>query len=100
MKWVFHGREAVHKSKITMRNTKRQLKWYKAHRHWTLEQWNHFLFSDESLFTVWQSDRRIWVLRMPEERYLPQCIVPTVIFFLWFGLGPSVPVKENLNATA
>ncbi|CAI9599150.1 unnamed protein product [Staurois parvus] len=29
--------------------------------HWTLEQWRRVLWSDESRFSVWQSDGCVWV---------------------------------------
>ena len=76
----FHGRAVAHKPKITMRNAKRRLEWCKACRHWTLGHWKWVLWSDESRFTIWQSDKQIWVWQMSEERYLTQCIVPTVKF--------------------
>jgi hypothetical protein len=53
----FHGRAAVHKPKITMRNVKGWLELRKARCHWTLQQWKRVLWIEESRFnfvvTVW-----------------------------------------------
>uniref|UniRef100_A0AAR2L8K4 alpha-1,6-mannosyl-glycoprotein 6-beta-N-acetylglucosaminyltransferase n=1 Tax=Pygocentrus nattereri TaxID=42514 RepID=A0AAR2L8K4_PYGNA len=49
-------------------------------RHWTLEQWRRVLWSDQSRFSVWKSDGRVWVWWLPGERYLSDCIVPSVKF--------------------
>ncbi|GFS79464.1 transposable element Tcb1 transposase [Trichonephila clavipes] len=66
------------------------------------------LWSDESRFTVWQLDGRVWVWWMPGERFFSDCIVPTVKYgagskmvwgrFSGFGLGPLVPVIGNMNS--
>jgi hypothetical protein len=52
----FHSRAAAPKPKSTMRNAKLSLEWCKACCHWTLEQWKHVLWRDESCFTIWQSE--------------------------------------------
>jgi hypothetical protein len=44
-----------------MGNAKHRLEWCKAPYHWIMEQWKSLLWSDESRFTIWQSNGQIWV---------------------------------------
>ncbi|CAI9586975.1 unnamed protein product, partial [Staurois parvus] len=74
----FHGKAAAFKPYITKCNSKCWMQWCKAHYHMTLEQWRCVHWSGESRFSVWQSDRHVWVWRLPGERYLRDCIVPTI----------------------
>ncbi|CAI9595654.1 unnamed protein product [Staurois parvus] len=57
----FHGQAAASKPYITKCNAKRWMQWCKACHHWTLEQWRHVLWSNESRFSVWQSNGFVWV---------------------------------------
>ena len=83
-----------------MCNAKRRLEWGKAHRHWTLEQWKHILWSDESRFNIWQSDGRIWVWRMHSAicKFGGGGIMVWGCFS-WVWRHPLVTVKGNLHTT-
>ena len=63
---------------ISRVNRMKRLKFARAHLHWTPEQWNNVLFSDEKKFNRLGSDGRVYVRRNPFEAYLPECLQGTV----------------------
>lgn len=72
------GRIAAKKPYLKPINQLKRLKWAKAHKDWTKEQWKKVLFTDESKFEIFGSKRRSYVRRMPGERMSMECIQPTV----------------------
>ncbi|GFT72404.1 hypothetical protein TNCV_3609441 [Trichonephila clavipes] len=40
---------------------------YRQHRHWTVNDWKHVAWSDESRFQLNRADRRVRVWRQPRE---------------------------------
>ncbi|GBL87408.1 hypothetical protein AVEN_118351-1 [Araneus ventricosus] len=52
-----------------------RLHWAREHRSWTLVQWSHVLFTDESLFNIQNDFRRAMIWREPGTRYREPNIV-------------------------
>jgi transposase len=72
------GRIAVKKPLLRTVNKQKRLDFAKEHIDWTIEQWKSVLWTDESKFQLFGSNRRQYVRRKPNERYIPQCVLPTV----------------------
>lgn len=72
------GRVAARKPLLRGYNVKRRFNWCKEKRQWIYADWIHALFSDESKFELFGNNRRQYVRRRVNERFLPECLVPTV----------------------
>lgn len=103
-----NGRVAARKPLLRPTNKKKRLAWAKEHQQWTPEDWKTVLFTDESKFQVFGSNRRRFVRRTVGERMLPECIQPTVkhgggSVMVWgaFGnnaVGDLVKIEGVLNS--
>lgn len=107
------GRVGVKKPLLRQQNIEKRLKWAKSHVNWTPSQCGRVLFTDESKFELFGNKRRLYVRRMPHERYQKQCLIPTVkhgggSVMVWGGISSSgvVPLlrivgimkKENYHS--
>ena len=73
----FHGRIAAKKPRLKETNKKKRLVWAKKHNEWTIERWKSVLWSDESKFEIFGSNRRVFVRRREGEQMISACVVPT-----------------------
>ena len=62
--------------RLTLEHRRRRREWGRRHRVWDLRQWRHCIFSDESRFSLYHSDGRVWVRRRQGERLIDACVQP------------------------
>ena len=73
-----HGCVAVKKPLLRPANIKSWLDFARRHKNWTVQQWETELWSEESAFLLFCGAKQAIVRRRVDERYSPQCIVPTI----------------------
>uniref|UniRef100_A0AAZ3RXX5 Transposase Tc1-like domain-containing protein n=1 Tax=Oncorhynchus tshawytscha TaxID=74940 RepID=A0AAZ3RXX5_ONCTS len=73
-----YGRIAAKKSLLKDTNKKKRLAWAKKHEQWTLDRWKYVLWSDESKFEIFGSNRRVFVKHKVGKLKISACVVPTV----------------------
>lgn len=56
------------------------LAWAKAHKSWTKKEWKNVVFSDESKYNLFESDRRDWCWKKARQVLAPYAVKPTVKF--------------------
>ena len=76
--WGMIGRVACRKPLLSSRNVKKRLRFAREHVKWTKRKWSKVLFTDESKFDLFGSNRRTFVRRLANERYKKECLTPTV----------------------
>jgi hypothetical protein len=90
-----HGQIAEKKSLLKDTNKKKRLAWVKKHDQWTFDWWKSVLWSDESKFEIFGSNR-VFVRRRVGERMISTCMVPTVkhggggVMVWWWFAGDTV----------
>lgn len=69
---------AIRKPLLRAANKKKRLAWARLYKNWTYRDWVKVLWTDESKFVVFGSNRKVYVRRKPGEQLLEDCVVSTV----------------------
>ncbi|GBC34519.2 IS630 family transposase [Rhizophagus irregularis DAOM 181602=DAOM 197198] len=89
----YHSRAALSKPLISESNRLIRLSWACERRSWTINDWKKVVWSDESRFTLFQSDKKIHVWCLPKESHDVSCLVLTIKH----GGGDNAPIHTNLK---
>ena len=87
-----YGRIAVKKPLLRKQNNVKRLQLAKVYKHWTIEQWNKVIWTDESKFEFCGSNRRVNVWWSVGEKASNFSITPTIKYG-----GGSVMVLESFT---
>jgi len=94
---------------LTQKHMKERLAWAKAHRHWTLDDWKHVIWSDECAVQKDSNATGYWVFRRQNkrEKYAPQNVrmkardgnLSQMIWACFVGnkLGPIAFISGSVN---
>jgi len=100
---------AVKRALLTEDHARERLKWARAHRNWTVEDWAKVIWSDESAIKKDSDTQTVWIWRHQNkrEKYPPKNVkgkkrdggVSQMIWGCFAGnkLGPVVFVDEIIN---
>ncbi|GFY19391.1 HTH_Tnp_Tc3_2 domain-containing protein [Trichonephila clavipes] len=69
----FRSRRSTCVPLLTALHKTLHLAWARQHRHWTVDDWKHVAWSDESRFQLNQGDGRERAWRQPHESIDPIC---------------------------
>ena len=100
----FRSRRPTRVPLMTARHKALRLAW---DRHWTVEDWKHVAWSDESRFQLLRADGRVRVWRQPHESMDPTCQQGTVQagggsvmvwgVCSWRDMGPLIRLDTTLT---
>ena len=101
----FHSRIAAKKPFICARNQEKRLAFVLECQNFTIEDWKHIVWTDESIFEIGRNTRQIHVWRNPSECFNTACLTPSfksgrksmMIWgsFMWGKCGPLVILPEG-----